>query len=357
MSNDKITPQYLYDETDVMSGDPIKPAGNDHNADECKRFAGEREGIARAIWNIRREDEDRCDMELEDMPRNHSVWREADAVMQARAAQPAPPINYGALDPQQRLDVARGVQPAPVVPEVVAQAIQWADHLLFECCALLQTRAPSIHVYNKTFEAVEAAKAMLAAAPAQGQQVECQSCERLRYALKDASVYRQAAEDELAALKAPQAEPTLSELLNAPIPAPSKTRQAFVEEIGAVIESRSGSTPHLIAGYIYDAGARKMDAQQAEQKPAAEVIHVHANGSTAQLMEHGMGQVKVGDQLYTAPQPAPAQDVAGLVARFKPLADFVLRQARFHNQWEQNEALANELIALAAHDNQSGGEA
>ena len=36
--------------------------------------------IARAIWNVRREEEDRCDMELEDMRRDHSVWEEATEV-------------------------------------------------------------------------------------------------------------------------------------------------------------------------------------------------------------------------------------------------------------------------------------
>lgn len=41
------------------------------------------ERIAQAIWNIRREEEDRCDMELEDMGRRHSVWREALAAMKA----------------------------------------------------------------------------------------------------------------------------------------------------------------------------------------------------------------------------------------------------------------------------------
>lgn len=38
--------------------------------------------VARAIWNIRREEEDRCDMELEDMGRTHSVWAEARAVLE-----------------------------------------------------------------------------------------------------------------------------------------------------------------------------------------------------------------------------------------------------------------------------------
>lgn len=42
-----------------------------------------REVVARAIWNIRREEEDRCDMELEDMGADHSVWAEADAAIKA----------------------------------------------------------------------------------------------------------------------------------------------------------------------------------------------------------------------------------------------------------------------------------
>ncbi|ELC0893064.1 hypothetical protein IGA99_25280 [Pseudomonas aeruginosa] len=54
------------------------------------------------------------------------------------------------------------------VPEAFRKAVEWADHLLFECGALVKTRAPSVHVYNKAFAAVEAAKALLAAAPAPG---------------------------------------------------------------------------------------------------------------------------------------------------------------------------------------------
>lgn len=37
--------------------------------------------VARAIWNVRRIEEDRCDMELEDMGRSHTVWDEARAVL------------------------------------------------------------------------------------------------------------------------------------------------------------------------------------------------------------------------------------------------------------------------------------
>lgn len=69
-----------------------------------------------------------------------------------------------ALDEVARLNASPVQQVS--VPDVLREAIKWADHLCFECGALVQTRAPSVHVYNKTFEAVQAAKAMLAAAPA-----------------------------------------------------------------------------------------------------------------------------------------------------------------------------------------------
>ena len=51
----------------------------------------ERENVARAIWNLRREREDRCDQELEDLWPGHDVWEEADAAIAAmsRAAQAA----------------------------------------------------------------------------------------------------------------------------------------------------------------------------------------------------------------------------------------------------------------------------
>ena len=52
------------------------------------------------------------------------------------------------------------------VPKEIAAAITWSEHLLFECGALTSTRAPSVHVYNKTFAAVNEARAMIAAAPA-----------------------------------------------------------------------------------------------------------------------------------------------------------------------------------------------
>jgi hypothetical protein len=44
------------------------------------------ENVARAIWNIRREAEDRCDVEVEDLRKDHSVWLEARAALESLAA-------------------------------------------------------------------------------------------------------------------------------------------------------------------------------------------------------------------------------------------------------------------------------
>lgn len=41
--------------------------------------------VARAIWIVRKENEDRCDIELEDLGADHSVWAEASAAVEALA--------------------------------------------------------------------------------------------------------------------------------------------------------------------------------------------------------------------------------------------------------------------------------
>lgn len=48
-----------------------------------------RENVARAIWNVMREYEDRCDMELEDMGEKHHVWEIAEAAIAASSEQQA----------------------------------------------------------------------------------------------------------------------------------------------------------------------------------------------------------------------------------------------------------------------------
>lgn len=61
----------------------------------CKSTLQER--VARAIWNIQREYEDRCDMELEDMGRGHKVWELALAAMKAMRV-PTVPMALAADD-------------------------------------------------------------------------------------------------------------------------------------------------------------------------------------------------------------------------------------------------------------------
>jgi len=59
------------------------------------------ENVARAIWNIRREVEDRCDIEVEDLGKDHSVWLEARAALESIAPaqqEPAAWINSDNLD-------------------------------------------------------------------------------------------------------------------------------------------------------------------------------------------------------------------------------------------------------------------
>lgn len=85
----------------------------------------EREAVARAIWALMREHEDRCDEELEDLSRYHPVWEYADAA-RASLAEGAPAgaavlcwVNedelpegltqeaYSALFPHSRVDMVR----------------------------------------------------------------------------------------------------------------------------------------------------------------------------------------------------------------------------------------------------------
>ncbi|KQB59323.1 hypothetical protein [Acidovorax sp. SD340] len=57
----------------------------------------EREAVARAIWALMREHEDRCDEELEDLSRCHPVWEYADAARASLAASAGSPEINGQL--------------------------------------------------------------------------------------------------------------------------------------------------------------------------------------------------------------------------------------------------------------------
>ena len=75
--------------------------GNILNAEPCpdctppasaQDDAKDVEAAARAIWAIRREHEDRCDMELEDMGAHHPVWEEARVAVAAITAKVGAPV-------------------------------------------------------------------------------------------------------------------------------------------------------------------------------------------------------------------------------------------------------------------------
>lgn len=46
--------------------------------------------VARQLWDVLREVEDRCDMELEDIGSSHVVWQLANVAIAAVRTQPAP---------------------------------------------------------------------------------------------------------------------------------------------------------------------------------------------------------------------------------------------------------------------------
>ncbi|KES23131.1 hypothetical protein [Pseudomonas sp. AAC] len=111
-----------------------------------------------------REDAEKHAAELNALPMPKGI-----AVSAVVVASPWPAAEHWKyLAEQEREHNGALVAQAGQVPKELREAVEWADHLLFECGALVQTRAPSVHVYNKAFAAIEAAKTLLAGAPAQG---------------------------------------------------------------------------------------------------------------------------------------------------------------------------------------------
>jgi len=81
------------------------------------------------------------------------------------------------------------------------------------------------------------------------------------------------------------------------------------------------------AAAMYRAENQELKARlqvQTEQQPIGEVIRTHASGSTVELMEHGMAELKVGMQVYAAPSAQGFRDgQAELVEAVRAaLADF-----------------------------------
>jgi hypothetical protein len=104
-----------------------------------------------------------------------------------------------------------------------------------------------------------------------------------------------------------------------------------------------------------------LKAQPVGQEPAAEVSEeTFSSDGTSDIITR---KLPIGTKLYTAPQPAPAQDVAGLVEALQEVR-YRVEQDRIWNGmgWTftgigpHKQPRIIELIddALAAHDKQSG---
>lgn len=92
-----------------------------------------RTAVARAIWNLRREQEDRCDMELEDIGGDHPVWAETDA----------------AIAELSRLQAAGGQGVEPVRPDILERLtyhqFERDDLSLDECLDVLASGWKKVH--------------------------------------------------------------------------------------------------------------------------------------------------------------------------------------------------------------------
>ena len=97
-----------------------------------------------------------------------------------------------------------------------------------------------------------------------------------------------------------------------------------------------------------------LKAQQVGQEPAGEV-HLRKGGGISLLHVELAQPLPPGTKLYTAPQPAPATDVAGLVKRcMDEEAAHWTGDSRQAVRLALDDAYARVLIALADHDKQSG---
>lgn len=216
-------------------------------------------------------------------------------LIQDRAAQPAPvvPDGFKAL-----LD--------RIVPRLDAGGPNPIDPELHHCEWTLYQERERIH-------------AEFAAAPAQGQQVECRECARMARQVKhwqDLAVANRKVADEALA------------------------------ELAALKAQQVGQEPF---GYLADDGGSMVAFFRAEEKDQFDAFCAEAEPLNKVV-------------LYTAPQPAPAQDVAGLVEALEACRGELHAMITAHNVQSDSDGswlydyqtVAEADAALAAHDKQSG---
>ena len=176
---------------------------------------------------------------------------------------------------------------------------------------------------------------LVAAAPAQGQQVECQQCGQLRDVVE---VWKQMLREQ-------------QELY-------ADAMKAIGEALGIDVSDEPRCKHVAAEAASLRAKLSALKAQQVGQEPAGEV-HLRTGGGISLLHVELAQSLPPGTKLYTAPQPAPAQDVAGLVELLRE-ADQELKD--WQDVWPDCHDKATSdirgriAIALAAHDKQSGGE-
>jgi hypothetical protein len=330
-----------------MSHEPIGftlCGGDDHNDDECKRFAGEREAIKTllryASGEIGHQGLGLCPDDLEGHDSRDPECTVCLAMVALAAAQPAPVVPEGyVLVPEKK---ETGKWESARIGDFNAGWNACRDSVV----SLLEKAAwMELDTTKRSIAIQDEMRAMLAvapAAPAQGQQVECQECERLREEVAELDALRQRQSDLLSetaiAVRGP--EPALTRYSHADIPSRVKV---VVDELAA------------------------LKAQQAEQKPKQDELlsafcqwyrSLHGYAPYHPRGSEGVEAFAAGAEWQstrTAPRPAPAQDVADDL-RF--LADYVWRSSCGH-------ALPNYLAlgrfpldvakaALAARDKHSG---
>lgn len=310
-----------------------RPAISDHNADECKRFAGERERFETWARNegysLSRDENGRLVSDVE-----RAAW----IGWKYRAAQPAPVVPgwHRLVSTDWLKQIHRDLD--------ACQKLIWAN--LRGCdpayCADAQARLAEID-------------AMLAAAPAQGQQVECLDVAAERNAMQR---QRDQARDQLAR--------------------ECNDTDAILRIFGIDPDEARTDGGFLNVGKVRELAALK--AQQAEQKPIdRDAIHlafehklrevnlpIYGNykGDWRSLTREETADVVLG--LLAAPQPAPAQDVAGLIEALTEAAQSLetisngAGRDEFMSDFGDVRGYARSRAsvaraALAAHDKQSGG--
>lgn len=202
---------------------------------------------------------------------------------------------------------ARAAQPAPVVPE------GWKLVPVEPTPAMLRA---GVYV---AVGALPIYKAMLAAAPAQGQQVECQECGRLRGDFEElAERYGklQAGEDSLLAKVVTERDQALAEL------SALKAQQAEQKPV-RFVEDRE-----VLARLLEDDDQCIGDYHAFQGATGISLGSDHGIWRAA----YAAGMVR---QAKAAPQPAPAQDVAGLASSDPAAkAEFeTLLRKEFESRW------------------------